>query len=159
MKTALVAAGTLIGLGVVAQFTWNNTKAKNYLMAGVDAVGLFAAATYTLRIMNSNEPSRVFGASGSSSKPKFMTKAKVDQLLTKNAGRIFGVTFVKKDGTTRKMTCRGGVRKYTKGGSLKFNPKSYDLRVVFDLDKMQYRMVPIDRVIELRVGGKTHRAA
>ena len=55
------------------------------------------------------------------------------------------------------MTCRGGVRKYTKGGKLAFNPKAYNLRVVFDLDKMEYRMVPIDRVIELRVGGKIHR--
>ena len=159
MKGAIITAGTVIGVMIIGQYTWNSIKSKEWIMAGLGGLGLFAVATYGFRILDTTtNDTRTFGASGGSGH-KFMKKKKVDTLLTNNAGRIFGVTFVKKDGTTRQMTCRGGVRKYTKGGTLKFNPKSYDLRVVFDLDKMQYRMVPIDRVLELRVGGKTYRAA
>lgn len=90
---------------------------------------------------------------------KYMNKKKVDQLLQANGGKIFNVTFIKRDGSKRTMTCRGGVKKYTKGVGLRYNPKAYDLRVVFDLGKMQYRMIPIDRVISLRIGGTTYKAS
>ena len=164
MLNAIVVAGTVIGLPITAWFTWDSFKTKSYLKGAAGALTFFALAAYTMNYFGSSTDAvRVFGASGTSSgggtKHKFMNKRKVEKLLKANAGRIFGVTFVKKDGSTRNMTCRGGVRKYVKGVGMSYNPKAYDLRVVFDLDKMQYRMVPINRVLALRIQGKTYKGA
>lgn len=63
-----------------------------------------------------------------------------------NSGRIFSVEFVKKDGTLRKMTCRIGVKKYLKGGGLKFDPKAYSLLPVFDMHKEAYRMINLKTI-------------
>lgn len=68
-----------------------------------------------------------------------------------NNGQIFGVTFIKKDGSIREMQARLGVKKHLKGGVLKFNPADYNLLVAFDMQKAAYRMINIDTLRELRV--------
>ena len=69
-------------------------------------------------------------------------------------GKFFGVTFIKKDGTIRKMNCRLGVKKYLKGGVLKYNPSDYNLIPVYCFVKNSYRMININTIQELKVGGE-----
>lgn len=71
-------------------------------------------------------------------------------------GKWFSVEFVKKNGDRRRMICRTGVTSRLKGGTLKYDPKKYDLMTVFDSEKDDYRMVPLDpeRVIAVKGRGE-----
>ena len=53
-----------------------------------------------------------------------------EQILATN-GKFFSVSFIKKDGSERKMTARLGVKKDIKGVGLKFNLSERNLIVVF----------------------------
>lgn len=64
-------------------------------------------------------------------------------------GRVFGISFVKKDGSTRKMTARLGVTKYLKGTGTRVITKPENL-VVFDMVVREYRTVPLSNVFEIR---------
>lgn len=76
----------------------------------------------------------------------------VSRLIGKTNGRIFSVTFMKKDGTERIMHARTGVTKHLKGGSLAFEPSDYSLKAVFDVGKQAYRMVNLATVTSFRCG-------
>ena len=58
------------------------------------------------------------------------------------------VTFLKKDGTIRKMTCRMGVTKYLKGGESKLNAEQYV--TVFDVTKSAYRAINRETILEVK---------
>ena len=70
--------------------------------------------------------------------------------IKKTNGRIFSVTFVKKDGSIRKMTARLGVKKDLKGVGLKFDPTERSLVVVFDMHKRAYRMINLQTIITFK---------
>jgi hypothetical protein len=70
--------------------------------------------------------------------------------IKKTNGRIFSVTFVKKDGSLRKMTARLGVKKDLKGVGLSFDPASKQLVVVFDMHKRAYRMINLQTIISFK---------
>lgn len=72
-----------------------------------------------------------------------------EQILATN-GRFFSVSFVKKDGTERKMTARLGVKKDIKGVGLKFNPTERNLIVVFDIHKKAYRMINLSTIFKFK---------
>jgi len=72
-----------------------------------------------------------------------------EQILA-TKGKIFSVTFIKKDGTERKMVCRTGVKKGIKGVGLKFKPIDYDLMVVFDMHKKAFRMINLSTVLNFK---------
>lgn len=63
-------------------------------------------------------------------------------------GRIFTVTFVKKDGSIRKMNCRTGVTKYLKGGKCTLDKNKFI--IVFDMQNNAYRAVNKETIIEIR---------
>jgi len=65
--------------------------------------------------------------------------------------KCFTVEFTKKDGTERKMNCRMGVKKYLKGTGMNYNPVEKGLLTVFDMQKGQYRCIPLDRVKKARI--------
>jgi len=68
------------------------------------------------------------------------------------SGKFFSVEFVKKDGSVRKMNCRGGVKKYLKGGDSTI--KHIDNLVsVFDMQAKQYRCFDVSRLNMVRFGG------
>jgi len=48
------------------------------------------------------------------------------------------------------MVARLGVHKFLKGGSLKFDPKNVGLMTVFDVQKMDYRMINLRDLISIR---------
>jgi len=58
-----------------------------------------------------------------------------DQILAKG-NRMFSVTFIKKDGSLRRMVARLGVRK--------------GLMVVFDMHKKEFRMINLNTIVELK---------
>jgi len=71
--------------------------------------------------------------------------------------RIFGVTFIKKDGTVRDMTCKLGVKKHLRGGELPYCPVEKGLLPVFDMVKLDYRVVNLNTITEIRANGNVYR--
>jgi hypothetical protein len=63
-------------------------------------------------------------------------------------GKIFSVSFIKKDGTERNMVCRLGVQKHLSGGKSVNNPNKY--LTVFDMQKKAYRNVALETIYRLR---------
>ena len=63
-------------------------------------------------------------------------------------GKIFSVSFIKKDGTERNMVCRLGVQKYLSGGKSVNDPSKY--LTVFDMQKNAYRNVALETIYRLR---------
>lgn len=72
-----------------------------------------------------------------------------EQILATN-GKFFSVSFIKKDGSERKMTARLGVKKDIKGVGLKFNPSERNLIVVFDIHKKAYRMINLSTILTFK---------
>jgi predicted TIM-barrel enzyme len=58
------------------------------------------------------------------------------------------VTFIKKDGTVRKMNCRMGVTKYLKGGTSTLDANQYV--TVYDMAKAAYRAINRDTIIDVK---------
>ena len=72
-----------------------------------------------------------------------------DQILATN-GKFFSVSFIKKDGTERKMTARLGVKKDIKGIGMKYDPSERNLIVVFDIHKKAYRMINLSTIFKFK---------
>jgi hypothetical protein len=79
---------------------------------------------------------------GRMSKMDYVTK-----ILNSN-GKIFTVTFLKKDGSLRVINGRLGVTKYLKGGSSTLNPADYI--TVYDLQSKGYRAINKSTIIEVK---------
>jgi hypothetical protein len=62
-------------------------------------------------------------------------------------GKFVTVTFLKKDGTVRKMNCRLGVTKHLKGGESTLDADQYV--TVFDMAKGAYRAINRDTIISV----------
>ena len=75
---------------------------------------------------------------------KRITKRKAIERLYSSAGRIFFVEFIKKDGSLRRMTARLGVKKGINGKGMRYDPASYGLLPVFDMDIQQWRMINLN---------------
>lgn len=67
-----------------------------------------------------------------------LNQSAIDKILNSN-GKIFSVTFIKKDGSLRTLNGRLGVTKHLKGGSSTLNPAQYI--TVYDLQSKAYRAV------------------
>jgi hypothetical protein len=88
-----------------------------------------------------------------------MTKSinKVGKIIRKTGGKFFYCEFVKADGTLRKMIGRIGVKKHVTGGGLPYDPKDYNLQVVWDAQKRAYRMLNLLTLKYLRCGDITYK--
>ena len=78
------------------------------------------------------------------------------RLIFDTKGKIFTVVFIKKDGTERNMNCRLGVKKYLRGGTLRFDAKEMGYIPVYDIQAKGYRMVNSNTIKEIKIGGKTY---
>jgi len=73
-------------------------------------------------------------------------------------GRIFTVEFIKRtNGEFRTMVCRRGVRKGITGRGMNYDPLSKALLTVWDIQKNAYRMISLDNLVSLKMGGRTFR--
>ena len=79
-----------------------------------------------------------------------MKTEKLKQIL---GDKIFYCEFIKKDGTIRKMKARLGVKKYLKGGQMKYIPSDHNNLVVFDMEKRDYRTIKTDNLITIKARG------
>ena len=72
----------------------------------------------------------------------------IEHIIEGFKGRIFTVTFTKKDGTIRKMNCRMGVTKYLKGGKCTLDKNKYI--IVFDMQNNAYRAVNKETILDIK---------
>ena len=82
-----------------------------------------------------------------------VSKTVAADVLKATKGTFFSVTFLKRsDGTVRNMHCRTGVRKYTTGDGLKYNPSQQGLLPVWEMS-VGYKMIPLTNVISFKAFG------
>jgi hypothetical protein len=82
----------------------------------------------------------------------------VENLLEETSNKkIFSVTFIKKDGSLRKMNAMRGVRKGVKGVGHSFNPSEKNLLTVYDMQKKDFRFVNLDDVISFKANRKSFK--
>jgi hypothetical protein len=79
---------------------------------------------------------------------------KINKVLEAMGNKIFTVTFTKKDGSTRVLNGRRGVRKGLNGVGMKYNPAEKGLITVYDLKVKDYRSVRVDTVTQVKSHNK-----
>jgi hypothetical protein len=80
----------------------------------------------------------------------------VENLLKETSNKkIFSVTFVKKDGSIRKMNAMRGVRKGVKGVGHSFDPSEKNLLTVYDMQIGAFRFVNLNDVLLFKANKKT----
>jgi len=91
------------------------------------------------------------------------TKEKVRKVIESTKGKFFRVVFTKRtNGELRTMDCRTGVKVFTKGEGMKFDPKDKDLIPVWDLRAWEpngdtgYRFVNLRTVKEIHFAGQVY---
>jgi hypothetical protein len=88
--------------------------------------------------------------------PGSINKEQAEQLIRDTKGKFFTVTFIKKDGTTRVMNARLGVKAYLKGGELPYDAAAKGLIPVFDIPKRAYRIVNLNTITNLKIGNNEY---
>lgn len=73
------------------------------------------------------------------------------QILDSTKGKVFSVTFVKKDGSVRDMVCRTEVSKGTHGGVAGHAHKE-ELYTVYDMQAQGFRCVNLSTVKRIKCG-------
>lgn len=87
----------------------------------------------------------------------YMTKEELGKFLLSipyEDNTIFSVTFIKRmTGELRTMVCRRRVKRHLHGGDAPYSFKTEGLLPVFDLQKMDYRTIPSEGVIQINYRG------
>jgi hypothetical protein len=82
----------------------------------------------------------------------------VENLLQETSNKkIFSVTFIKKDGSLRKMNAMRGVQKGVKGVGHSFNPSEKNLLTVYDMQKRDFRFVNLNEIISFKANRKSFK--
>jgi len=79
-------------------------------------------------------------------------KETAKELIFGTKGKFFTVTFIKKDGSERVMNARLGVKKYLRGGELRYDPAEFNYITVYDMGAKGYRMVNANTIQNLKIG-------
>ena len=84
---------------------------------------------------------------------EFINRDTVSSVIRAQGSRMFSLTFIKKDGSKRKLNTRKGVRAKLVGGTstLKDSPVYW---TAYDLQKHAWRCFNIEKVVEIRAQGK-----
>ena len=77
------------------------------------------------------------------------------QLLLSSKGKFFGVHFIKKDGTLRKLNGRFNVTKHLRGGKRKNQNDSH--LIVWDVINKGYRTIDTGTILRCTVNGKCYK--
>ena len=85
-----------------------------------------------------------------------ITTEQAKKIILNNDNKIFGFSFIKKDGTHRLMTARLQVQKGVKGVGLKFDPFEHNLITAFDMRKGAFRMINCNNLISLSSNKKKY---
>jgi hypothetical protein len=76
----------------------------------------------------------------------------IKEVVKSNQGRFFTVTFIKKDGSVRKINGRLGVKKYLKGG--KNTVANYDKYLTMYALKAGYRNIDCGKIVSIKMQHK-----
>jgi hypothetical protein len=92
---------------------------------------------------------------------KTINPAEAVQILkdhrAKGAGRVFGVTFVKRtDNTVRTLNARFGVTSALKGGKAAYNANEKGLMTVYDQNAHSYKQINLAAIRSLTVDGEVY---
>jgi hypothetical protein len=79
-------------------------------------------------------------------------KETAKELIFGTKGKFFTVKFIKKDGSERIMNARLGVKKYLKGGTLRYDPAVFNYITVWDRGSKEYRTVNANTIQNLKIG-------
>jgi len=150
----LALAGTVIGFGAFGYAIVRLTEKdyKQALMYGAGGAVILTLVGWKLR--------EVFGAP--STPHNYMKRADVEKILDESAGKIVGVTFIKKDGSERTLV--GRIKKrYTPvpGASSAHSKTARRGRghfTIYDMQKGAFRIINMETVIGIRAGGVSHTA-
>ena len=82
-----------------------------------------------------------------------ITKREAIEKIKAQGGKIFTVTFIKKDGSKRVMNCRLHVRKGVKGVGMSYDPLERGLLPCFDMQKQAFRMINLKTILSLTFAG------
>jgi len=74
-------------------------------------------------------------------------------LIDTSKGKIFTAIFIKKNGDVRRMICRTSVSKGVTGKGMSYDPKSRGLVPVFDMKEQSFKMININTMSNINVGG------
>jgi len=85
-----------------------------------------------------------------------ISKLKAYLLIEESKGKVFTATFTKVDGSIRVMNCRLGVKKGLTGRGMNYNPRLKQMIPVYDMNKKEYRMLKLDTISELKIGGQVY---
>jgi hypothetical protein len=80
---------------------------------------------------------------------KTISKVSAVELINKSRGRIFTVTYKKKDNSIRVMYCRLGVKKGVSGVGMAYEPAVRGLKSVFDMQVKEFRMLNLETIKKL----------
>lgn len=70
-----------------------------------------------------------------------------------NKGKLFSITFIKKNGEERKMVARLGVTKYLTGRGMLYTPENRNMLVVFSTGDNDYRTINISTLKKIKANG------
>lgn len=73
-----------------------------------------------------------------------------------NDGKIFHITFVKKDGTIRSFNARFGVKSHLNGGKLKYDAAASGNIIVFSMNDRGYRTINVNNILRVKTKGNVY---
>ena len=82
----------------------------------------------------------------------FVSAVRIEGLIRSTAGEIFTAEFTKKDGSTRLMNARLGVKKGVKGTGTPNSLNTTSIKV-FDMQAGQFRQINLATVKWVKIGG------
>jgi len=154
-RTSMLAlAGTVVGFGAFGYAIVKLTQKewKEGLMYAAGGALVLTAVGWKLR--------EVFNAP--STPHNYMKRADVEKILDESAGKIVGVTFIKKDGSERTLVGRIGKRYTPPPGFYPQHSKSARRGrghfTIYDMQKGAFRLINMDTVIGIRAEGTSHTA-
>jgi ABC-type antimicrobial peptide transport system ATPase subunit len=76
----------------------------------------------------------------------------ISTAIANSNGRFFSVSFIKKDGSLRKLVGRTGVTKALKGGLCTVNRDQYI--IAYDVNAKGYRSINVNSIVALACNGE-----
>ncbi len=84
-------------------------------------------------------------------------REQVKEILKSAGSTIFGCSFIKRStGEVRDINCRMGVVKHLRGGKPAYSFAEKNLLPVYDVVNKGYRVIALEGVLEIRLGGNIY---
>jgi hypothetical protein len=120
-------------------------------------IGSFASQARAAKAYD-DKAKELFGEFAHLNFPHRLRRRNIYRRLMATGGRMFSLVFIKRsDGGERMITARVGARVGQKKKGLRYCPRDKRLIVVFDMEMLWYRSVPIDGIEAVVIEGRSYR--